>query len=106
MEEQLKTFRTLKGEPYRLLALPMADTVSYTHLDVYKRQVVCLQNGIHLGCLIPIVRVHRWNILAAKPFSRKLRYTLPFFRQRNRVHYHFPDVEGGTLPFAGFAHGR
>lgn len=25
MEEQLKTFRTLSGEPYRLLALPMAD---------------------------------------------------------------------------------
>ena len=27
MEEQLKTFRTLKGEPYRLLALPMADKI-------------------------------------------------------------------------------
>ena len=27
MEEQLKTFRTLKGEPYRLLALPMADAI-------------------------------------------------------------------------------
>lgn len=27
MEEQLRTFRTLKGEPYRLLALPMADCV-------------------------------------------------------------------------------
>lgn len=27
MEEQLKTFRTLAGEPYRLLALPMADEV-------------------------------------------------------------------------------
>ena len=27
MEEQLKTFRTLAGEPYRLLALPMADKV-------------------------------------------------------------------------------
>ncbi len=27
MEEQLKTFRTLKGEPYRLLPLPMADAV-------------------------------------------------------------------------------
>ena len=27
MEEQLKTFRTLTGEPYRLLALPMADKV-------------------------------------------------------------------------------
>lgn len=27
MEEQLKTFRTLNGEPYRLLALPMADAV-------------------------------------------------------------------------------
>jgi agmatine/peptidylarginine deiminase len=24
MEEQLKTFRTLNGEPYRLIALPMA----------------------------------------------------------------------------------
>lgn len=27
MEEQLKTFRTLGGEPYRLLALPMADKI-------------------------------------------------------------------------------
>lgn len=27
MESQLKTFRTLNGEPYRLLALPMADTI-------------------------------------------------------------------------------
>ena len=27
MEEQLKTFRTLKGQPYRLLALPMADEI-------------------------------------------------------------------------------
>ena len=27
MEEQLKTFRTLKGEPYHLLALPMADKI-------------------------------------------------------------------------------
>ena len=27
MEEQLKTFRTLGGEPYRLLPLPMADAV-------------------------------------------------------------------------------
>lgn len=27
MEEQLKTFRTLYGEPYRLLALPMADKI-------------------------------------------------------------------------------
>ena len=27
MEEQLKTFRTLAGEPYRLLALPMADKI-------------------------------------------------------------------------------
>lgn len=27
MEEQLKTFRTLDGEPYRLLALPMADRI-------------------------------------------------------------------------------
>lgn len=27
MEEQLKTFRTLKGEPYRLLPLPMADMI-------------------------------------------------------------------------------
>lgn len=27
MEEQLKTFRTLGGQPYRLLALPMADKV-------------------------------------------------------------------------------
>lgn len=27
MEEQLKSFRTLKGEPYRLLALPMADKI-------------------------------------------------------------------------------
>lgn len=27
MEEQLRTFRTLAGEPYRLLALPMADKV-------------------------------------------------------------------------------
>lgn len=27
MEEQLKTFRTLSGEPYRLLALPMADRI-------------------------------------------------------------------------------
>ena len=27
MEVQLKTFRTLTGEPYRLLALPMADKV-------------------------------------------------------------------------------
>lgn len=27
MEEQLKSFRTLAGEPYRLLALPMADKV-------------------------------------------------------------------------------
>ena len=27
VEEQLKTFRTLKGEPYRLLALPMADKI-------------------------------------------------------------------------------
>lgn len=27
MEEQLKTFRTLKGEPYRLLPLPMADKI-------------------------------------------------------------------------------
>ena len=27
MEEQLTTFRTLKGEPYRLLALPMADKI-------------------------------------------------------------------------------
>ncbi|MCD8183041.1 MAG: agmatine deiminase family protein [Bacteroides sp.] len=27
MEEQLKTFRTLSGDPYRLLALPMADKV-------------------------------------------------------------------------------
>lgn len=27
MEEQLKTFRTLAGEPYRLLALPMADRI-------------------------------------------------------------------------------
>ena len=27
MEEQLKTFRTLAGAPYRLLALPMADKV-------------------------------------------------------------------------------
>ena len=27
MEEQLKTFRTLQGEPYRLLPLPMTDAV-------------------------------------------------------------------------------
>lgn len=27
MEEQLKTFRTLAGEPYHLLALPMADKI-------------------------------------------------------------------------------
>ena len=27
MEEQLKTFRTLAGAPYRLLALPMADKI-------------------------------------------------------------------------------
>lgn len=27
MEKQLGTFRTLKGEPYRLLALPMADSI-------------------------------------------------------------------------------
>ena len=27
MEEQLKTFRTLSGKPYRLLPLPMADAV-------------------------------------------------------------------------------
>lgn len=27
MEEQLKTFRTLSGKPYRLLALPMADKI-------------------------------------------------------------------------------
>ncbi len=27
MEEQLKTFRTLKGEPYRLIPLPMADPI-------------------------------------------------------------------------------
>ena len=27
MEEQLKSFRTLKGEPYRLIPLPMADPV-------------------------------------------------------------------------------
>ncbi|WP_300698241.1 agmatine deiminase family protein [Bacteroides sp.] len=27
MEEQLKTFRTLKGEPYQLLPLPMADKI-------------------------------------------------------------------------------
>ena len=27
MEEQLKTFRTLKGEPYQLLALPMPDKI-------------------------------------------------------------------------------
>ena len=27
MEEQLKTFRTLDGDPYRLLPLPMADAV-------------------------------------------------------------------------------
>lgn len=27
MEEQLKTFRTVEGEPYRLLALPMADKI-------------------------------------------------------------------------------
>ena len=27
MEEQLKTFRTLAGEPYRLLALPMVDKI-------------------------------------------------------------------------------
>ena len=27
MEEQLKTFRTLQGEPYRQLPLPMADAV-------------------------------------------------------------------------------
>lgn len=27
MEEQLRTFRTLKGEPYKLLALPMADSI-------------------------------------------------------------------------------
>lgn len=27
MEEQLKTFRTLRGEPYRLLPLPMADKI-------------------------------------------------------------------------------
>ena len=27
MEEQLKTFRTLAGEPYRLLALPMANKI-------------------------------------------------------------------------------
>lgn len=27
MEEELKVFRTLKGEPYRLLALPMADKI-------------------------------------------------------------------------------
>lgn len=27
MEEQLKTFRTLNGEPYQLLALPMADKI-------------------------------------------------------------------------------
>ena len=27
MEEQLKTFRTLAGEPYQLLALPMADKI-------------------------------------------------------------------------------
>ena len=27
MEEQLRTFRTLSGEPYRLLALPMADKI-------------------------------------------------------------------------------
>lgn len=27
MEEQLKTFRTLAGEPYRLLALPMAGKI-------------------------------------------------------------------------------
>ncbi|WP_455587159.1 agmatine deiminase family protein [Bacteroides sp.] len=28
MEEQLKTFRTLSGEPYRLLALPMVDKIT------------------------------------------------------------------------------
>lgn len=28
MEEQLRTFRTLKGEPYRLLPLPMADCIT------------------------------------------------------------------------------
>ena len=27
MEEQLKTFRTLQGEPYRLLPLPMANAI-------------------------------------------------------------------------------
>lgn len=27
MEEQLKSFRTLQGKPYRLLALPMADCI-------------------------------------------------------------------------------
>lgn len=27
MEEQLKTFRTLNGNPYRLLALPMVDKI-------------------------------------------------------------------------------
>ena len=27
MEEQLKTFRTTSGAPYRLLALPMADKI-------------------------------------------------------------------------------
>ena len=29
MEDQLKTFRTLSGEPYRLLALPMADKIVF-----------------------------------------------------------------------------
>lgn len=29
MENQLKTFRTLDGKPYRLIALPMADTVIF-----------------------------------------------------------------------------
>lgn len=29
MEEQLKTFRTLQGKPYKLIALPMADTVIF-----------------------------------------------------------------------------
>ena len=27
MEDQLRTFRTLAGEPYRLLSLPMADSI-------------------------------------------------------------------------------
>lgn len=33
MEEQLASFRTLQGEPYRLIALPMADAVYFTHIE-------------------------------------------------------------------------